>query len=60
MFEQCNDTVFDLEDLQDDISSNYTNEVFEFFDSSGTLIASPSNYQLPDLQLSNEEHTISC
>ena len=53
--EQCNDTVFDLEDLQDDISSNYTNEVFEFFDSSGTLIASPSNYQLPDLTISNEE-----
>ena len=53
--EQCNDTVFDLEDLQDDISSNYTNEVFEFFDSTGTLIASPSNYQLPDLTISNEE-----
>ena len=53
--EQCNDTVFDLEDLKDDISSNYTNEVFEFFDSSGTLIASPSNYQLPDLTISNEE-----
>ena len=53
--EQCNNTVFDLEDLQDDISSNYTNEVFEFFDSSGTLITSPSNYQLPDLTISNEE-----
>ena len=30
-------------------------ETFEFFDSSGTLIASPSNYQLPDLTISNEE-----
>ena len=55
--EQCNDIVFDLDDLRDDISANYTNETFEFFDSSGNLIpqADWSTYQLPDLTLSNEE-----
>ena len=55
--EQCNDIVFDLDDLRDDISANYTNETFEFFDSSGNLIpqADWSTYELPDLTVSNEE-----
>ena len=55
--EQCNDIVFDLEALQDDISSNYANEDFEFYDSSGNLIpkADWNTYQLPDLTVSNEE-----
>ena len=55
--EQCNDIVFDLDDLRDDISANYTNETFEFFDSSGNLIpqADWSTYKLPDLTVSNEE-----
>jgi len=46
--EQCNDTVFDLVAEQSSLSINAATETFEFFDSSGTLIASPSNYQLPD------------
>ena len=37
------------------MSINAATETFEFFDSSGTLITSPSNYQLPDLTISNEE-----
>ena len=45
-FEQCNNTVFDLVALQPSLSINAATETFEFFDSSGTLITSPSNYQL--------------
>ncbi|MDB9977075.1 IgGFc-binding protein, partial [Flavobacteriaceae bacterium] len=53
--EQCNNIVFDLVVLQPSLSINAATETFEFFDSSGTLITSPSNYQLPDLTISNEE-----
>ena len=55
-FEQCNNTVFDLVALQPSLSINAATETFEFFDSSGTLIASPSNYQLPDPNTNNEEN----
>ena len=57
-FEQCNNTVFDLVALQPSFSINAATETFEFFDSSGTLIASPSvnfyqifNYQMKKLSV---------
>ena len=54
-FEQCNNTVFDLVALQPSLSINAATETFEFFDSSGTLIASPSSYTFTGSSTSNQE-----
>ena len=57
-FEQCNNTVFDLVALQPSLSINAATETFEFFDSSGTLIASPSSYTFTGSSTSNQETII--
>jgi gliding motility-associated-like protein len=54
-FEQCNNTLFDLVALQSSLSINAATETFEFFDSSGNLIASPSSYTFTGSSTSNQE-----
>ena len=41
---QCDIGIFNLTDQEDNLSSNYADEVFEYYDSTGTLIADPANY----------------
>ncbi len=53
--EQCNNLIFDLTSYQALLSSNSENETFEFIDSSGNVISDPTNFQLPDLNISNIE-----
>jgi len=36
--------IFNLTDQEDNLSSNYADEIFEYYDSSGNLITDPSNY----------------
>ena len=43
-FNQCDLGIFNLTDQEDNLSSNYADEVFEYYDSTGTLIADPANY----------------
>ena len=57
-FEQCNNTVFDLVALQPSLSINAATETFEFFDSSGTLIASPSELSITRSSTTHNEETI--
>ena len=58
--EQCNDKVFDIEALQSTLSINAATEIFEFYNSAGTLIdpingLDPTKYELPNPNTSNEE-----
>ena len=46
---QCNLGVFNLTDQEDNFSSNYANETFEYYDSSGNIITNPTNYTIPTL-----------
>ena len=41
---QCDLGIFNLTDQEDNLSSNYADEIFEYYDSSGNLITDPSNY----------------
>ena len=42
---QCDVGIFNLTDQEErDLSSNYADEVFEYYDSTGTLITDPANY----------------
>ena len=41
---QCDVGIFNLTDQEDNLSSNYADEVFEYYDSTGTLITDPANY----------------
>ena len=43
-FNQCNLGIFNLETKEKELSSNYANEIFEYYDSTGTLITDPDNY----------------
>ena len=48
-FIQCNDGIFNLTTKEKGISSNYANEEFEYYDSSGNRITDPTNYEIPAL-----------
>ena len=48
-FIQCNDGIFNLKTKETGISSNYANEEFEYYDSSGDKITDPTNYEIPAL-----------
>ena len=41
---QCDVGIFNLTDQEDNLSLNYADEVFEYYDSTGTLITDPANY----------------
>ena len=43
-FIQCNLGIFNLTTKEQGISSNYADEVFEYYDSSGNIITDPANY----------------
>ena len=43
-FNQCNLGIFNLTTKERELSSNYADEVFEYYDSTGTLITDPANY----------------
>ena len=52
---QCDVGIFNLTDQEDNLSSNYADEVFEYYDSTGTLITDPANYTAAGL---NETITV--
>ena len=57
IFEQFDNTIFNLNSFKDEISTNQSNELFKFFDSNGNEIIEPelSSYSLKDLSISNTE-----
>ena len=57
IFEQFDNTIFNLNSFKDEISTNHSDELFEFFDSNGDEIIEPelSSYSLKDLSVSNTE-----
>ena len=52
---QCDVGVFNLTDQEDNFSSNYAGEIFEYYDSAGDLITDPANYTATGL---NETITV--
>ena len=44
---QCDVGIFNLTDQEDNLSSNYADESFEYYDSSGNIINNPANYTIP-------------
>ena len=52
---QCDVGIFNLRDQEDNLSSNYADESFEYYDSVGNLITDPANYTAAGL---NETITV--